>query len=183
MADRRHLKAVAGSADFDTWQTTARRETRMDSEYDPTEYSLDQFYVRTTNRHDHSQQVNVRIPPDVYAMVMELVDPIPYYSSFQAFIRDAIVHRAHYLAHEAENLDVMEWLVLEMASAKNEMLEAETAMIEKLLTDTERLLAMWKKAGDEMRVKEQVAQAKFRASQIREPYASRLRVIAGEYED
>lgn len=61
-------------------------------------YSPDKLYTEMTDTKGHYEQVNTKITPSVEAMVMQAVDDnLDYRGSKAAFIRDAIIHRLHYL--------------------------------------------------------------------------------------
>lgn len=61
-------------------------------------YSPDKLYTDSTDTKGHYEQINVKIPPQLEALIMQALDGNPDYgNSRQAFIRDAIVHRLHYI--------------------------------------------------------------------------------------
>lgn len=67
-------------------------------------YAPDKFYTRSTDAKGHTRQLRMSIPPEVMAQVAELIQSrrVPDYKTIEAFARDAIVHRLHWLG---ENLD------------------------------------------------------------------------------
>ena len=61
-------------------------------------YSATKLYVDSTDSKGHYEQLNVKITPTMETLIMQAIDDDQGYSrSRQAFIRDAIVHRLHYL--------------------------------------------------------------------------------------
>lgn len=67
-------------------------------------YALDKFYTRSTDAKGHTRQLRMSIPPEVMAQIAELIQShrVPDYKTIEAFARDAIIHRLHWLG---ENLD------------------------------------------------------------------------------
>lgn len=69
------------------------------------EYDIGSFYCRSTDHRGHSNNLRVRVKPEVSGEVAALVasGTIPEYTTSQDFIRDAIVHRMRWLAENMEN--------------------------------------------------------------------------------
>lgn len=63
------------------------------SNYDP-----NKLYTDSTDSKGHYEQINTKLPPSLEALIARAVDDNPgYQRSRQAFVRDAIVHRLHFL--------------------------------------------------------------------------------------
>ena len=81
-------KARGKAAPEDLWQT--------DDSYDPNE-----FYTASADRRGHSDTFYVKVPPYVASALSQFIQSgkVPQYKTVQDFIRDAIVHRIHYLMY------------------------------------------------------------------------------------
>lgn len=81
----------------------------MTWELDYPEYSPDNFYTRATDGKGHSELVHVKLPPHVASALAAIVQSraVPEYRTTQDLIRDAVVHRLHYLRSSgaAEGID------------------------------------------------------------------------------
>lgn len=62
-------------------------------------YSPDRFYVRGSDQAGHREEIRVKVAPDLADALAKIVQSksIPEYSTIQDIVRDAIVHRLHYL--------------------------------------------------------------------------------------
>lgn len=69
-------------------------------------YSIDTFYTRATDAHGHSSYPKFRCPPHLYDRIASLVASrrIPPYSTPHDFVRDAVVHRLHYVERNIDDL-------------------------------------------------------------------------------
>ncbi len=63
-------------------------------------YSPDKFYVRATDGKGHSENVQTKISPSLLGELSAIIaaKEIPEYRTVQDFIRDAVLHRAKYVA-------------------------------------------------------------------------------------
>lgn len=75
--------------------------------YDPFElddvrsYAATKFYCTSTNANDHSDFIKVRVPQGYAGMLRAAGEKFPQYrGDVGAVVRDAIVHRLHYLNEE-----------------------------------------------------------------------------------
>lgn len=70
--------------------------------------SPDQVFTRATDRRGHKTQLQVSFPPDIVRQVGELVASrrIPTCKTPQDFVRDAVVHRAHYWAEQLRDAEL-----------------------------------------------------------------------------
>ncbi len=104
-------------------------------------YNADKLYTDSTDAKGHYEQINVKVPPSVDALIMQAVDDNPGYNrSRQAFIRDAIVHRLHYVhMSQGSTIDpvVIEQMVFraQMQSylAMNEQVTQDATMFREVL--------------------------------------------------
>jgi len=65
----------------------------------PDDCSPDRFYTKATDNHGHSELVHLKVPPGTLSTIAQIVQSraIPEYRTSHDLIRDAIVHRLHYL--------------------------------------------------------------------------------------
>lgn len=68
----------------------------------PDSYSPNKFYTRSTDSKGHREEIRLKLSPDLADALSIIVQSkaIPEYRTVQDIIRDAIVHRLHYL-HES----------------------------------------------------------------------------------
>jgi hypothetical protein len=109
------LRAVGDAykdGEFDGW------ETEGDDGYSP-----DKCYVSSRNSHDHSEQITLKLPPDLYAIAQRIAgDPrFPDYRTPHDLMRCALAHRLHYIATEWEPMaGVLEAVQMEMMQAESD---------------------------------------------------------------
>ncbi len=81
-------KAPVKEADAKSWETSV----------DSTTYSIDEFYPRASDKRGHSAQLNLRIQPELMAVVEEIFQSKKFpYRTYGDVMRDALVHRIAYL--------------------------------------------------------------------------------------
>lgn len=91
-------------------------------------YSPDDFYVASTNQHDHSETVQLKLPKHVKALANQFVnnEEIPAYRSVNDLVRDAMVHRMQYLQHEYHASPALQlWITMETTRTRLETIQAE----------------------------------------------------------
>ena len=68
----------------------------------PSSYREDKFYTQASDEKGHSVPIHIRIPPDIYRRIEEVVSSrtIPDYKTMSDLVRDAIHHRLNYLAQK-----------------------------------------------------------------------------------
>lgn len=91
-------------------------------------YSPDDFYVASTNQHDHSETTQLKLPKHVKALANQFVnnEEIPAYRSVNDVIRDALVHRLQYLQHEYHASPALQlWITMETTRTRLETIQAE----------------------------------------------------------
>jgi hypothetical protein len=59
-------------------------------------YNVDDVYAHSTDDKGHYERIRVKLSPALEAMMAEIVANDPRYRTPEDFIRDAMVHRAHY---------------------------------------------------------------------------------------
>lgn len=62
-------------------------------------YKISNFYTRSTDSRGHKESIHLKVPPEIASTMSQIVQKgsIPQYRTVQDLIRDAIVHRLHYL--------------------------------------------------------------------------------------
>lgn len=103
-------------------------EIRKSFDFDDGSYDIEQFYVASTNRHDHSDSIALKLPKHVRVMINQFVaqQDIPAYKTANDLFRDAIVHRLHWLfTHYQAPERLQEWIEVETARASMDVIRAE----------------------------------------------------------
>lgn len=62
-------------------------------------YDVSRFYTRATDGQGHKESIHVKIPPYIARLMAELVESgaVPAYRTSGDIVRDALVHRLHWL--------------------------------------------------------------------------------------
>lgn len=146
---------------------------------DDTTYSESKFYVASTNEHDHDESTRVRMPKWLMVYIQDMVrDPrMPAYRSTHDVVRDALVHRIHYI-HENGLTDAdTTWIEREVMQAA--MARIESRRLNKLenvqVVKTTLMEAL--RSGDSDELEMAVAVAQGMAENIGEPYSSDIREV------
>lgn len=172
---------VVGGTDYDPWNTEAdgpaahsgqpRRRARGANDYDP-----DEFYVRSTNKHDHSEQTRLRIPGDVLAELGALIasKDIPEYRTISDFFRDAAVHRLHYIAEMSGSERMMYLVQTEVRAARIDAAEREAAANQAIVDGWGKRVKAAKDGRDEIGLGKAREFIQDDIEWIREPYRSML---------
>lgn len=151
------------------------------------DYDVAEFYTRATDGRGHSDNLRVRVKPEVSGEIGALVSSgrIPEYTTPQDFIRDAIVHRLRWLSEHADD----PLLAAKLAETVRRTVIEETtsryiAMIdsfEEFLTRTREVCERALKWEDHHGVARYLADVEEYAENSREPYAGRLRAVISHY--
>lgn len=166
-------------------ETMAAQNVRaIKPEYDPyafaddkgraADYSRDNLYVKSTNKHDHSETVYVKVQPGTIAQIEELVRKVPELRSRGDVIRNALYHDMAYWVTVLEDDDLGRWLNTEMMQAQADMAQQELISLAKLVDSWRTNIQLARNAGDKDALERLYEQLKQQAEQIREPYSSRL---------
>ena len=164
------LRAV--NDDFNPWGLET--EDRTAATYDPAD-----FHIASVNKHDHSSSVTFRAPGEVISELARMVasGDFPMYKTKSDFMRDAIVHRMHWLADNYDNEKMRQWVTrqssLARLDARRDEVEELSRLVEGWKVDVARARDMkdtWAIGHAKVMLAEDVAQ-------VRDPYKSRLREI------
>jgi len=109
------------------------------------QYRIDEFYTRSTDNRGHRVTLRVSIPQDMGVVVGMATAALPgIYQSQQDFVRDSILHRAHWIAQNQGDLDLERELNRQRLHAELERmelrLEADFEYAEKCRTVLEGML-------------------------------------------
>jgi len=111
-----------------------------------TGYSVDKFYVRSTNKHDHAASHRIYMPPEMVAEIARAVAKYPWYRSTTDFVRDAIYHRLRWVDQDVDIPGLKEWLELEEHNSDRESLRRKmatmTLMVDESTTDVHDVLKL-----------------------------------------
>lgn len=164
----RHLRVAS---DGDPWGGVDGRD-----EYDP-----DGFYVRSINAHDHVAETRVKMHPDVYSEISQLVSsgdlggtPI---NSYAAFMRDAAVHNLHRLARVLKDGRIEQFAALQRVLAQTDQLMVLAENLRKTVNEADDRLSTATKSGDVLLVRQLLEIYEPVAPQLREPYGAELEEI------
>jgi len=71
-------------------------------------YDQRKFYTQASDKKGHWHQLNIKLPTTVAGEIAKLVQSgaIDEYTSTQAFVRDAIIHRLEYISRYIESEDL-----------------------------------------------------------------------------
>lgn len=153
---------------------------------DDTSYDETKFYVASTNEHDHDESTRVRMPKWLMAQLQELVRDgrLPAYRSIHDVMRDALVHRVHYIHSRGLTDTDTDWIEREVL--KGAMVRIEARRQEKLeaVKTVEVTLREALHARDPEEIDMAIAVAQGMAEHIGEPYSTQIRGhIAQVYSD
>lgn len=133
---------------------TARDEFLTEaSEAVDNKYSPDKFYTASRNKKGFATTIRVNVPPEVLSMLGQLVQSkvIPEYTTTEAFLRDAIVHRIKYVETmiKDDRIPVTKLGKILIAASDAAAFLAEREGIERILKNYEEGLKLAN--GDERR--------------------------------
>lgn len=160
---------VMRGSDEDVWTTQAT------GDYDP-----DEFYIRSTNKHDHRIQQRVSFPPAIQAAVQEVVrsGEWPVYRNTHDFVRDSVVHRLHYLkARGWQNPVVEELLHVERAQGILETAKVLDMKRRELVEDAIETINRLKLSGDTDMLDATLEQLDHVADSLSAPWDEKLREV------
>lgn len=144
-------------------------------------YSVDKFYIRSTNSFDHAAKLQLPLPREQLFLISELVEAFPEYRSNADAVRDAIVHLCHYRGEQIKSPDFHRTLSMQRRLAVLDMQEAE---IDNSVAAIARIKALLERAaneGDADAVLAILDSQEETANEMREPYRSRLMALLSEF--
>lgn len=169
MVTQRSLKSVKNTAG-NSWGTDPSWSADPDGEYD-----VDKFYVRATNKFNHSSKARLNLPPDTMSMLADTAERIPFYRNAHDLIRDAIHHRIQHLSAVGWTTPQMEqWLQVERASAVVEQARMETEALTQLVDDASFTIAELERTGDRRKLRIVLEQLELTADGLGDPWSGKL---------
>jgi hypothetical protein len=162
------------SGEFDPWSTEKSHE-----------YSLDSFYTRSTNKHDHSAEGKFRMPPHIQAAISQIVDSkqFPQLRSLQDFYRDAAIHRLHYLNQKIGDGKLAKQLSLEMRACRVDEMRREVEDLKNIVDNHTMSLELALQMRDRDAISEALAILEDDLPAVRQPYRSMLKQLAVKFRD
>lgn len=118
--ERDPLRFAAGS--------NVRKLRDQDLGLDDGGYALDRFYCASTNAHDHSETIQLKLPKHVKVLINQFVgnDELPAYRSVNDVVRDALVHRLQWIQDfYAASPALKAWIIMETTRNQLETIQAE----------------------------------------------------------
>ena len=149
-------------------------------------YSLDAFYTRSKDFQGHSTVYHVRMPDYVAGEIAAIIESkkIPEYRTAADLIRDAIIHRLHYLGERVESLSEGMAKTISRVTIENQTtqyqneLKAYSELCVQVRDACREALA----ASDYDQLYSYIQQQRDLAEAIREPFRSRVLEVLDEYE-
>ena len=146
-----------------------------------TDYSADNIYVRATNQYNHHSKLTVAVPPELAAVVEDIVAHQPYKSA-KDFIRDAIYHRIHYWNTVGKANEIAaRWMQMERAAVFVESIRAENEAMRELLRDLKDQMEDLRGMGDSETLARLVNETEDLIERVREPWREKLMELAKTY--
>lgn len=155
------------------WQTTGSAK-----------YDRDEFYVRSKDDDKSTAHIRTNAPASVAAQMDAIVQQrsIPDYRTREDIVRDALVHRLHYLnetrLHDPRLQHVVE---REMKWARLDRIATEHETNRDRLNTVRRNLSMYVAARDWTSLKETLYLASEEADEMHEPWASDMWQLVQDY--
>lgn len=147
-------------------------------DYDPAK-----FYCRSTNKFDHSVKVQSPFPNDIVAAIDKVVNLrlVPEYTSRHALIRDAVVHRLHFLVETFGDWEIGELLALERVVAAAEARRALRVRQKEILETAEVELRELSQDADWESLEAELAQLEAALPTLTEHYQRKLAVLIDQH--
>lgn len=160
------------SGEFDPWDTERGQS-----------YSLDSFYTRSTNKHDHSAEGKFRLPPHIQAAVAQIVDSkqFPQLRSIQDFYRDSVIHRLHHLNETIQDGRLEKQLSLEMRACRVAEKQKEVEELKQTVDNHTNNLELALSMRDSEAISDSLALLEDDLPNIRNPYRAMLKELARKF--
>lgn len=113
-------------------------------------FSYDDFFTAASDKRGHSEEIRLRVPPDVDAAIAHVVDQIPQFRFKTDLVRSGLYKEMHYWTHKLEDpeFDRLAGVSIRLQLAREEKISREN---EKSLIEDRR--TVMELASDRERVK------------------------------
>lgn len=149
-------------------------------------YSRDEFITRSTDGHGHQRHQRVNFPPSVIGQAAAIIQSgkIPQYRTIQDLVRDAVVHRLHYLNETyLKDSKLGRELTALVRKGRMEAITREQEELRGLVEACREAIMTAVRGGDWVAFREALDQAEEQGEEVREPYRSQIHQIVNEYRD
>lgn len=146
-------------------------------------YDPDEVYIRSTDGHGNSDNLQCRVPIEVSGEVAAIVATqlIPDYRTPADFVRDAIVHRLHYVAEKVNSPELRRFVTVEFMHSRVLAERAQIANLIRTVDEMSQLCKDARDAGDVEALGRAIEACENMAEAVRDPYAGQIREIRKEY--
>jgi hypothetical protein len=147
-------------------------------------YDPDEFYVSSTDRQGHHATQYISLKPETSGEIASMVasKDFPEYKTAGHFIRDAIVHRLHYLEDLRPNADRARYIRLLMHAANQEREDTVQREQVQLCEKWETTMQNLSLANDWPGLRRAVKACRAAAEDLQEPYDRRLYALVTRYD-
>lgn len=148
-------------------------------------YDPSKFYVRSVDKNGHKESFYVTMPPIWHGIVNEIArsDKYPDYRSVQDLVRDALIHRIHYLNTEYQPDDRMKRIVgQEMYLASLDGIRREAELLDQILSDCDNTLDIIRRTEEPSLKRRLIDSAYVQMEDLPEPYKTKMRNLVAKYE-
>lgn len=144
---------------------------------DGSDYREDRFYVRSVDDRGHGVKMNIRIPQGIDTMMHKAVADLPNYHTMHDLIRDAVMHRLHYIQQRhIIDLDMQTLLDVEALKADDYRQDQIIAGYRDAIKDLDDSLKFVWESGDIGAFREKLSRGSLLVDTMRQPW----RTHAGE---
>ena len=148
-------------------------------------YREDRIYTRSTDAAGHQKHLRVNVPPSIAGQLASLAadGQIPAYRTSQDVVRDAIVHRLHWLAQNQlnPNQDVMRVVDVEMRKCRLDAITREVVELNGMVEAAREAMEQAAHARDVYALFDAITQAQLEAEAVRDPYQTRIFEMVRDY--
>lgn len=148
------------------------------SAYDPAAH-----YTRATNHFDHSETLQVRIPPEIGAQLNAWGSRriIGEYRCKQDVVRDLLFHGLHRLADQYGDYQFIEGLALEAARCHVDQLEAKQKEEQEFIESVERVLRNYEVNERPEALARYLTQLEMQATSFDQEVQTKVEAVVAQY--
>lgn len=149
-------------------------------------YNRDEFITRSTDGHGHQRHQRVNFPPSVIGQASAIIQggKIPQYSTVQDLVRDAVVHRLHYLNETyLKDPKLARELTAAVRKSRMEAITREQQELHGLVEACREAIMTAVRGKDWTAFRDALDQAEEQGEEVRDPYRTMIHDIVNEYRD